>query len=292
MRFRFSPHVAARVVISAMSLLGSAGFATPTTSIQLEPHWRVGDHLDYQLKKTGVGSVGGVVKVNTWNTTPIHVEVAAVETDGFLLSWTFGETRFDDVASASMTPSMKRMAGVMAGRKLTLRVDRHGRLVEIVNWQVVRNAANTLAEEFAASLARSGVSGAQAASATEQFRAKFATEEGVRALSMREAQLLFLTLGHRYDSTHPTEYMAVVSNPIGAGVIAVKEHVQSKFDGKDISLEWSQRSTQGASRAEEPTVRGRASIEVQTGWPASVVQTTSAVAGDVERTETISLQRQ
>lgn len=183
----------------------------------------------------------------------------------------------------------------MAGRKLMLRVDRHGRLVEVVNWQLVRDAANSLAGEFAAALARSSVPVAQATAAIEQFKAKFASEANVRALAMREAQLLFLMLGHRYDSTHPTEYAAVVSNPIGEGLTSVTERVESALDGNAIVLDWTQRanrSAKGLAREGEPIVRGRASFDMRTGWPTSVVQTTSAIVGDSERSEVTSLQRQ
>lgn len=295
MSFRFPARTMARGAACAVALFCASAFAASTGSVDLEPRWQQGAQVDYLLTKTGMASVGGVVKVNTTNTTPVHVAVVAVEPNAYVLSWTFGETRFDEAAAAAMNPMMKKMAGVMVGRQMLLRVDRRGHLVEVSNWQAIREAGDALAGEVAATLAQSGVPGSQASAAVAQFKGRFASEQSVRAIATREAQLLLLALGHRYDRARPIEFAAIVPNPIGDGFASVTEHVELKSLDAAATLEWTQVAASvgtGPGRAGSPSVRGRAIIDTATGWPASVSQTTSASADDVERKETTSLARQ
>lgn len=272
-----------------------AASPTAAASLDLEPRWKVGASADYLLTKTGVVSVGGVTKVNTTNTTPVHVEVASANTDGFLLSWTLGPTRFDEAATASMNPVMKKIAGVMTGRQVMLRVDRRGRLLEVMNWKAIRDAANALAVEIEAMLTQSRLSSEQIGLALTQFKSKFSSEQGVREIAGREAQLFLLLFGHRYDSSRPTEFTSSVPNPVGEGMALVVEHVELKGFDASATFEWSQRGAlTGArdARNAAPSVKGHAAIDAASGWPSLVMQTISATADDAERTETTSLQRQ
>ena len=272
-----------------------AAATAATTSIDLKPRWEVGASVDYLLTKTGVVRIGGVTKVNTTNTTPVHVEVASATSKGYVLTWTLGPTHFDDAASASMNPAMKKISGVMTGRQVILRLDRGGRLLEVTNWKAIREIGDATAGEIAALLAQSRMPREQAALAIAQFRSRFSSEEGVREVAGREVQVLLLLLGRRYDRSRPTEFATSVPNPVGEGQASVVERVELKSLDASAALEWTQRGAGTGVRDAQnasPSVKGRAAIDVVSGWPSLVTQTISATADDAERIETTSLQRQ
>ncbi len=239
-------------------------------------------------------TIGGVVKVSTINTTPVHVEVEAVQPHGYLLAWTAGETHFDAAAAASLNPLMKKMTRVMAGRKLLLRIDRHGRLLEVMNWQAVRLVGNSMAIEIAEMLAQSGVSPTQAAPTVDKFRSMFSSEDQVRQIATREAQLLLQMLGHAYDQTHATDFAETVPNPTGDGEISAIEHVDLQNLAGNAILDWMQRPAPrgGDASSASASVKVGPRSTSPTGWPRLVTQSVSATVDDAQRTETTSLKRQ
>jgi hypothetical protein len=303
--------ICARALLALSLLLtGTASVhATPPgeRAVDLEPRWRVGDHVEYTLKKSGVVTTGGVVRLHTTNTTPVRIDVLQAGPDGFVIGWTMGSTHFDDAATAAMGPLERKMAGVMVGQQLKLRIARSGEIQAVDNWEAIRDLGDAMAAEVSTSLRQAGVDGLKASQASQQIRAMFSTEQSVRLASTREAQLLLLSLGHTYRRMRPTQFEVVVPNPMGSGWAPVVRRFELRRADATASLQWTQSSAVARSSATEdrlkdearkqaepdlgPRVSGDCVVDIETGWPSSVTQTISAAAQDAQRTETTSLQR-
>ena len=272
------------LALAAACLAAPRADAAPST-VDLAPHWKVGEHVDYVLAKHGVITAGSQVQVDTTNTTPVHIDVLKADADGFVIGWTQGETQFDATAAASMNPVMKKMAGLMVGHPLKLRLDRNGQLQEVVNWEAIRDLGDVFAHDVTDMLAQSGVDATHRMQATAQIHAMFASEQGVRGAATREVRLLLLPLGHAYDRSRPVQVDVVAPDPTGAGDVKAPRRVELKGDpGAKATLHWSQPNA-GAS------VTGDAVIDVATGWAEATSQTVTAAASGAQRTETTTLQR-
>ena len=269
----------------AASCLAAPRAGAASSTVDLEPHWKVGEHVDYVLTKHGVVTAGLQVQVDTTNSTPVRVDVLKADADGFVIGWTQGATQFDAAAAASMNPVMKKMAGLMVGRRLELRLDRGGQLQEVVNWGEVRDLGDAFARDVTDMLAQSGVDAARRTQAAAQIRTMFSSEQSVRWSATREVRLLLLPLGHAYDRSRSVQVDVVAPDPTGPGDVKTSRRVELKSGpGAKTLLHWSQAGA-GAS------VAGDAVMDVTTGWAETTSQTVTAAADGAQRTETTSLQR-
>jgi hypothetical protein len=269
----------AAMSVSSASPVRAAGL------VDLEPRWKAGEHADYVLTKHGVVTEGFRVAVDTTNTTPVHVEVLSAGPGGYLVGWTQGETHFDDSVAASMTPLMKKMAQLMAGHRLELRLDRSGRLEAVQNWTQLREMGDAFERDVGRLLMLSGVDAARREQVGVQIRAMFSSERSVRLSTTRDAQLLLRALGHALDPRRPLDIEVVVPDPAGSDELRVGEHFELKAaTDSSANVQWAQ--TGGAAQ-----VGGNAVIDRHSGWPSLVSETVSGAANGARRTETTSLQR-
>ncbi len=173
--------------------------------VTLAPHWRVGDHVVYRVVQTSASTQDGDSKPlvpPTDNT--ITVDVRAVDAGGYLVDWRAGAPPGSSLPMPS-DPAEAKLAQRVLSTPMTLRIDARGQVVEVVNWQQLRDLANDGTAMLTAFLRKRGVPDEMLALQEQSAQASVADEPALRASRTRQVGVLFALLGRAYDRAAPGE---------------------------------------------------------------------------------------
>lgn len=270
----------ARATLLAAALVCASARAE---RVDVQPRWHVGDHVAYRMTRASITGGEGLGR------RPVTVVLDVIEAtpDGWLVTWRAVPAPDRVAAAASDVERAVRQAAALPMR---LRLDVHGRLLQVVNWEEVRDARLRLADVQRRFRAARGASPGTLDDDMNWVRTSVASEAAVRATQGYEPQVLLATVGHAYDSMVTAEELGAAPDPMGGSLapVALRFELQSLHaDAHRASLRVTQRAMPVAGRRVHPettTASGAASVpatpspsnasitffadvDVRTGWP-------------------------
>ena len=188
--------------------------AFPDVQVDVIPRWQMDDQRVLEIVKSRKRWQDDRLILQTTNRTEVTILVLDVNTDGYVLAWTFGETRFDDPDQAD-NPLIQAIANLVSGLTVKIHVDQLGSITKVLNWEEIRTAREEALEIVLNTLKETGINQAVLDAIAEQVVSTSSSEEQIRLFSLREAQLYFLPLGWLYTMAEPIAYEDLLSNPFG-----------------------------------------------------------------------------
>ena len=294
--------------------------ATPTTLQSLEvdivPHWQIGEKRVLELVKGRERREGEQPVLKGTTRTEITILVLDANTDGYVLAWTFGETRFDDPTQAN-NPLVRAVWNILKGLTVNMSVDSFGSITRVVNWEEMSRATEEPLRISSEALREAGVDQASIDAIVEQTRSLFSSEEQIRLFMLREVQLYFAALGWEYTLSEPIAYENLSPNPFGGepfpskGYFLLEEYDRATGEAviawrqsldqervTAILLETMKELTQkrgGPPPKEDelPLVTiedaSKYAIDVRSGWVQSMHHSRTIQAGDTLQIDTVSI---
>jgi hypothetical protein len=281
----------ARRTLAATLLAALACPVVHAERIDVQPRWHVGEHLTYRMTETITAAGKGAADPLSRRQATIALDVVEQRGDGWLLTW----RRVPPAGEASAGDGGQAAARRAAALPLTLRVDAHGRLLEVVNWEQVRDADEQVADGMRRFLAERQASPQAVAAIVDHAHARVASEAAVRASHGYEPQVLLATIGHDYDAAAPTELVREAPNPMGGPLVpaTMRFELESLDAAANLaSLRVTQRVDPAAMQGQVQSMMAglthaasgaasgvpslsvsdvdmayRASVDVRTGWP-------------------------
>lgn len=299
-------------------LAGAASVSNAAQSVSLVPKWQAGDKLRFEMVRTRERSQKGEPARRGIAATDFEVEVLSASKTGFVLAWTWDETRIDDPELASNVVARK-MANLMNGFRMILDADPHGAFRGVQNWAELKDKGARLIETVSDEMKKAGLDEATLSTVRGQVSAMFASKGQIDRFATREPQLFFMIMGTEFEGDAPIEMDSELPNPFGGesfpsrARIALKEvnketglaHVtfQQIVEPKEARRIMEQSLREMARRIGKPAPDGPLFkdffiedhadfvIETATGWIESVAHTrTSRVDAGFQR-ETIEISR-
>jgi hypothetical protein len=217
-------------------------------SLELPMSWNKGDVRHYELVKSRKKTGAAQRAIDSTTHTPLVVEVLAADEEEFLIAWTLGETKFTGAAQGNLLA--QKVANMMTGMKVTMRVNREGNVQEVVNWQEIRDLVAKFLNLMSDELKKTGMDERSVRTITAQVSAAFSTKEQIRERCTREAQMFFLPTGGGY-STDGRKYEDRLPNPLGGEPIpASAEFVLKSVDrnANTATILWKQAADPAEAR--------------------------------------------
>jgi hypothetical protein len=226
--------------LSVMAVVSRVGAAEDT--IELLPHWKKGEKLRYEVVKSRQKIQGDKVTAKTSARTDLEIEVLDAGRDGFVLAWTWGETRFDDPAQAR-NPVLSKLANLAKGTRIVLELDSRARIQGVRNWKELKASSTKFLDTLVDELKAAGIDPATVAKLRTQVASTFATKEQIEQFGTREAQLLFMALGRELKGDKPVEFEDKLPNPFGGE--SFPSHARFALKGVDrkrgvATVSWTQ----------------------------------------------------
>jgi hypothetical protein len=235
--------------------------------VAILPRWKQGEKLRFEMVKTRVKSRAGKEVETVTARTLVDIEVSEAGKDGYVVRWTYGETRLDN-PEQNLSPIVRSMSNLLKGIHLDIEIDADGNMTGLRNWQAVRKLADKIATTLLDEVKGGGLDDAARDRLGKQLRAMLSTKEKIEQLCFREAQVFFLPVGHSFRPGKPLELDDELPNPLGGEAIptktvfALKSH--EKATGR-VAVTWKQSADPNVTaRVMEKTLRDLAK---QTGAP-------------------------
>lgn len=310
-RLRFQPIFG---LVFAFSVI-SAAYAGADT-LKLEPQWKQGEKKSYEIVKTLKKVASGKVLVDATNRTDLQIAVIKADSQGYLVSWTMGETKFAE-AKLAEHPIVKQVANLLKDYPIILQVAPTGELKGVQNWKELKAKATEALKAMAQLWDQSGLDKNLVTQMKEQLASTFATKEKIDQMCTREANLFFMALGRTYQTGKNMTYDTLLPNPIGGEAFpATGSFVLKSYDkttGK-ATIDWKQHILpKEASRVMEKTMKrilkrlgknmkhdmppttyqsedsGEFSIAVPSGWILSLTQSRTVMTDSGSRVDTTTI---
>jgi hypothetical protein len=182
---------------------------------------------------------GGFV---TTSRTDLEIEVLSTSDEGYVVSWTQGETRFDDPEAAN-NALVRRMANLLAGYRIILALDPEAAIEEVRNWKELKETVDKVADTLSRELRAGGLDESTVDKVIAQVTLMYATRERLEQLSTREAQMFFLVLGVELSQSEPLEYEDRLPNPLGGRPIPSRARFELKGVDRasdEATITWTQ----------------------------------------------------
>ena len=284
--------------------------------VDVQPHWHVGDHPTYRLTETTVATLDGGSKPLGSSQVMVTLDVVEARDEGWIVVW----RPVPAPVTTSAANDDQRVVREAQALPMKLRIDTHGRLLEVVNWEQLRDARNQVAEVMRRFMLARKATPQVIGVAMDHEHARVADEAAVRASLAYDAQVLLASLGHAYDRAAPSELLRDAPNPMGGPTVpATLRFELDSFDrGAGVaSLRVTQRTdpavlertlqavTDGIARSSGSSapagagltlggvaVTYRATVDVATGWPRMARSDIAATFKGVPTLETTLLERQ
>ena len=210
--------------------------------VELLPHWKKGEKKSLELVKTKKRTKGSKLVFDSTTRTDCDIEIIEANNDGYLLSWTYSETKFDNPEQAQ-NPIVKQMSNILKGLQVVFEFDSQGYINGVQNWKEMKKKSEEVINAINKSLKESGADKTTVDKVCDQIAAMFSTKEQIEMMSTREAGLYFLALGKSYTLASPFEFDDVLPNPFGGEPFPSKGKLflESHDGKKDRSIvKWKQ----------------------------------------------------
>lgn len=295
-------------MIPALILAAAHLIVQSDSTIDLTPRWKVGDTRKFSYRKEKLRSGAPANK----SRTPVEIEVLEKLGDGYVLRWRYGRTEIEDVPPGS-SDLVVRLANLAEGLTLRIKTNSTGQPIDLVN-------ADAVAKFYAKAIGELRewmMSRKVPQSAVEQLMRgiePMMSVDGVKLMALQDASILFYACGRSLAPGEAMLFEASLPNIFGGepfpsrGEFVIKEAPKGpttlvewrqtvdpeksatilrkaltdllKSEGKELPLD------QALGKIEIEN-RGRLLIEIESGWPRSVVVTRKIVVPDVQQSETL-----
>ncbi|MCP5003903.1 MAG: hypothetical protein GY941_08130 [Planctomycetes bacterium] len=211
-------------------------------SVELLPHWRKGERQSLELVKTRQRIKGNKLVLDSTTRTDFNIEIIEADNKGYLLSWTHGETTFDNPEQAN-NPIVEQMSNILKGLQIIFEIDSRGYITGVPNWKEMKKKSDKVISAIRQSLNETGADKTTVDKVCDQIASMFSTKKQIEMMSTREAGLYFLALGRNYTLSSPFVYDDVLANPFGGEPFPSKAKLlmESHDREKDRSIvKWNQ----------------------------------------------------
>ena len=179
-------------------------------TLSIPPRWEVGTSYRLELTKT---RRRGPSDAEVGTITPVDVTVSEEYPDGYLLTWTYGESEFVGMDATSMGFAAK-LANLLQGTTLEMRTDEFGVPGEVANLADVRKSIDGLFELIEEQALAAGAPPAQLRQMLAPARSAF---EGdlLQTSMLREPQSYYFPCGMSLRLGEVIESEDLIPNPFG-----------------------------------------------------------------------------
>jgi hypothetical protein len=271
--------------------------------------------MHYLLEQTRQRSNGGHTVVNVQARTPVDLAVLQASQDGYVLRARYGGTLISP-ADAPGVSLMQKMSDLMQDLDVEVDVDPKGRIVDVRNWQQVRQAGLAAMQVMRNDLQQQGVDAPMLNKIMSQADSLFADEAHIRANATQDLQLLLAPLGRSYRLGQAQPYAARLPSPLGGEPVdAQASFVMTAFNGATgiAQVSWTQTaqadalsrslahsmqamsaaSGRSAPQAENPPPasmndQAQFTVNARSGWPLGFTHTRTARLGATTQVDTHS----
>lgn len=230
--------------------------AAQTRSIEIQPRLRVGERLQLNLVKSREDWQGAARLKSNESTTPVEVECVEQLADGWRCRWTYGRVELPTVDGAEPDEITRRIAGLVEGLQLDLRLDVHGAFAGVADEAKTVEQLDRRFDSLAALLLeKAGVAPAdrsRAEAVIEQLR-PLLRGPALLASSLREPQFFYVLGAGDFEFGVAQEFETHLASPISSAVLPARrtiELVELRRDGAEALVSWKQRIDAQALAAE------------------------------------------
>jgi hypothetical protein len=254
-----------QLILRAALIFGIGLLALPTVasaadnSLELLPRWKKGEKLRFELIKSRQKAQGDKVTLKSTARTDVEIEVLSASKDAFTLAWTYGETRLDDPSQAK-NPLTQKMANLLNGYRIVLKLDSQAGIQGVQNWQELKQRSTKLLEALSAELQAAGLDAATVAKVQAEAQSMFSSKQQIEQLGTRDAQLFFMPLGIEFEGNKPVELDDKLPNPFGGEPFPSRVRFALTAADKGLAkITWGQTvAPEEARRIMEKTLKERA----------------------------------
>lgn len=235
-----------RTLLFLLLCLPLVGFDDLTHhEVEIVPHWKKGDSVDLTISRARQKrSADGRLTLSGKTHTRVTLEVLDTDQMGSLIGWTGGDTTFEDPAPSESF--LRQVVGLMKGMQIVLRLDKHGAITGVQNWQELRNETVKVMDALVAKTPAPQKESADhtlRSNLRAQWDAMFSTKEQVEQVCTRDARIYFMVLGRKYLLNKSYKYTDLLPNPLGGEAFPTQATIALKaFDQQtgNAALTWNQ----------------------------------------------------
>lgn len=182
--------------------------ATDSATVAIPFDRRPGDRSIIRLAKARAERQDGLLTDSTRGVWTIDARVLAKRPRGYTLAWTYRPEGEDVVG-----PTLDLATSTLEGVPIVFRTDRTGQPYEIANGDSLRAAIDVALRRLAPR------PNPQRRALLDNIRATAATDAGLEALLLPDAERFHLASGGRYPVGRPVTYRSALPNPFGGAPI-------------------------------------------------------------------------
>lgn len=295
--------------------------AAQARKVEIRPRLRVGDRLQLNLVKAREDWQGAARLKANESTTPVDIEFVEQLADGWRCRWTYGKVDLSKVEGAAPDEITQRIAGLVDGLHLDLKLDGDGAFAGVVDEEAALERLDKCFDELEELLlAKAGADEAdraRVAAIIEQLR-PLLRGPALLASSLREPQFYFVLGAGEFEFGVAQEFEIQLPSPLTSTALPARrtvELVELRRDGAEALISWKQRidaqalATELFERAKaqarqagerEPTQEELVSMDVRddallyvdlaSGLPARVEFARTIVTGERRRVDSFRLE--
>lgn len=231
--------------VTALAIIGFIPWpaAIAEEAVKILPRWKQGEKV--RLERIGTRQRmkdGKVTSESAPATTAVELEVLKAMERGYLLAWTWGESKFDNPREAS-NPFELQMANLLQGLRMVIEVDSDGAIGDVRNWRELKSTSDKMISTAIAAFERAGVEKDRLAKVEVELKGMFETKERAKRAWMKEIGLYFLPLGLSIDRSKPVAFDDELPNLFGGDPFPTKAEfglkAYDKASGRAI-ITWKQ----------------------------------------------------
>ncbi|MFH1116776.1 MAG: hypothetical protein V1792_22905 [Pseudomonadota bacterium] len=309
-------HLTVLIPVFILIFVFTAAASAGEGSIELKPHWKQGAKKKFEIIKNRKKVGEGKVLFDGTGRTDLEISVEKADSQGYLVNWTMGETKFDQ-ADAAKNPIAKQAANLLKGFAILLEVSPSGELKGVKNWEELKSKATEALNAMAEVWRKSGFNEQMISQLNAQVSSTFATKEEITRMCTREPNLYFMTLGRTYKAGEPLTYDTLLPNPFGGEAFpATGSFVVARYDKESgkAEVEWNQKiQPEAAKRVLSATLKklggeqgknikedllpknykiedsGKFVIDVPSGWVLSLTQSRTVMTESASQTDSTTI---
>jgi hypothetical protein len=183
-------------------------------ALDLKPTWKKGDTARYEMTKTQTRENDGKIVRKVATRTPVELEVLNADADGSGVRWAQGTTTFED-PKYDDDPGLRALNAILKSMDIDLELDATGTFTGLRNWKELRGTGHKIQETVLAQMQKTGTSKATIDYLRKETDKLFASKEAIEASFSRQAALLVLPYGTKFEVGKVVEYEASLPNVLG-----------------------------------------------------------------------------
>lgn len=183
-------------------------------SLDLKPAWKKGDVERYEMTKTQTRENDGKVVRKVATRTPVEVEVLSADADGSAVRWAQGTTTFED-PKFDDDPAVRALNAILKSVDIDLELDATGTFTGLRNWKELRGTGHKVQDTVFAQMQKTGTSKATIDYLRKETDKLFASKEAIEAAFSKQAALLVIPYGTKFELGKVVEYDTTLPNVLG-----------------------------------------------------------------------------